>query len=240
MMRFSIPIAVQAKERPRSGKNAVTGETLFYTPKKSKVFERQLGFYVSRKMLQMGWWKWGKKPVVPLMAILIFQRAVKDKKLWGQLCPARPDIDNLMKACLDGLNNVTFFDDGRIARTMSEKLYAQHSQLDLIIMEANHSNRLPVEEMCEAAVRHGIRMPRKAEALQIHISGGEKIKKAFLNLEREVPQLKQAITDQLHSELTKMHALGNVTRKKKRGRNSITEAEFKKIKKNLKGKVKNK
>ena len=39
------------------------------------------------------------------------------------ICPKRPDMDNLVKAVLDGLNGVAYKDDGQVVDLVAKKYY---------------------------------------------------------------------------------------------------------------------
>ena len=49
---------------------------------------------------------------------------VKREQCRGDLHNKRPDIDNLTKAVLDGLNGVAFVDDGQVAIINAKKVYS--------------------------------------------------------------------------------------------------------------------
>lgn len=42
---------------------------------------------------------------------------------FGMFCSKRPDIDNLIKAVLDGLNGIAFKDDGQVCELQARKFY---------------------------------------------------------------------------------------------------------------------
>ena len=57
----------------------------------------------------------------------------------GAIRPAvRPDIDNLVKAVLDGLNETAYTDDKQIISLMAEKYYSDEPRTEVLIMEVEH------------------------------------------------------------------------------------------------------
>lgn len=112
------------KGRPRFTKSGHT-----YTPKATREFEAAVRFAFMSSTCE-------KLPVyakdVPIIVEALFGKSVpkglSKKKtamyLSGQVSPVRrPDLDNYLKAVLDGLNGCAFEDDSQIIRTIAEKLY---------------------------------------------------------------------------------------------------------------------
>lgn len=63
--------------------------------------------------------------------ILCYFKKAKGSKL--KHCTKRPDIDNLEKAVLDGLNGVAFVDDSQIIKSSTEKLFADDGVEKVVI-----------------------------------------------------------------------------------------------------------
>lgn len=56
----------------------------------------------------------------------------------GLLMPTKkPDIDNIFKACADGMNNVVYKDDVQIVETSQRKRYAETPGVVVIVRELN-------------------------------------------------------------------------------------------------------
>lgn len=60
----------------------------------------------------------------------------KKMALEGLLLPTKkPDIDNIFKACADGMNNVVYRDDVQIVETSQRKRYAETPGVVVIVRE---------------------------------------------------------------------------------------------------------
>ena len=113
-MHFTIPGSPVAKARPRFVRTPKFVRT--YTPKKSLNFEQMVSSYahqaMSIKELQML-----DRPIA-LTIDFFFSRpkSRRRKKTAGLTMPriVKPDIDNLIKSILDGLNKMAFLDDAQV------------------------------------------------------------------------------------------------------------------------------
>lgn len=49
----------------------------------------------------------------------------------------KPDLDNLLKAILDGLNSIAYFDDGQVVKLHVEKVYSfePRTEIEIIALE---------------------------------------------------------------------------------------------------------
>ena len=47
----------------------------------------------------------------------------------------KPDLDNLLKAILDGLNGIAYFDDGQVVKLSVEKVYSFNPRTEIEIKE---------------------------------------------------------------------------------------------------------
>ena len=65
----------------------------------------------------------------------------KKKELEGQPHTKKPDLDNLVKAVLDALNDVAFKDDSKIWRIMATKEYGSEPKVWIGIHEADEEVR---------------------------------------------------------------------------------------------------
>ena len=60
----------------------------------------------------------------------------KSQAIHGLLMPTKkPDIDNIFKACADGMNNVVYKDDVQIVETKQRKRYAETPGVVVIVRE---------------------------------------------------------------------------------------------------------
>ncbi len=132
-IRFELETEPVAKSRPRLGDNRV------YTPSKTRRFENTVAVEYQK---QFGNIKF--EGPVKLTVFLGYEppRSLSKKKrqqLIGKLRDKKPDIDNLEKSIMDGLQKGgAFRDDGQVAIAYSIKYYAER-----------YSIRVELEEMGE-------------------------------------------------------------------------------------------
>lgn len=134
-IQFFIPGVPVAKGRPRMTK---TGHT--YTPKKTEEYEK----LVKQSFITAcGGNRITDKPVV---VNILFRMPIPKSCTKKQIAemeanlqkPAkRPDIDNLIKAVLDGLNGVAYFDDKQVVAISAAKVYGAVSGTKVSIDELN-------------------------------------------------------------------------------------------------------
>lgn len=107
---FTVPGKPFAKQRPRFSR--ASGRT--YTPAQTVSFERQVGIIANDIFTA---------PLTGPVMITI-HAAFEPAKSWsnkkraahmGQYHTQKPDLDNIEKAILDGLNRIAFVDDSQVA-----------------------------------------------------------------------------------------------------------------------------
>ena len=59
----------------------------------------------------------------------------KQKELIGKPYNKKPDIDNIAKSILDGLNGIAYKDDNQITELILHKLYDNHARAEIEITE---------------------------------------------------------------------------------------------------------
>lgn len=117
---FVIPGKPVPKGRPRTTRNGVT-----YTPKKTKDYEA----FVAASFLEAGGHRYldGELLNVDLRFYFKVPKSYTKKQkaalLNNPYYGHRPDLDNLEKAILDGLNGVAFADDSQVVEMHSAKCY---------------------------------------------------------------------------------------------------------------------
>lgn len=130
---FIVPGVPRGKQRPRFVR--ATGNV--YTPEQTRSYESQVrGFAfeaMQGKVLMTG-------PVsVTMTAKFLVPKSYSRKKteaaLAGWLYPPRPDLDQLEKSCLDGMNSVVFADDAQVVMMISSKGYGEVAQLKVAVTE---------------------------------------------------------------------------------------------------------
>lgn len=124
-VRFVVTGIPQPKQRPRQGRSR-NGVRVFYTPPETRNYETLVG-YVARSVMA------GREPSSGLLfARLCFFLPVpnrvtakeREKAATGVLwASGKPDLDNLVKAVLDGCNGIVFKDDRQVVRLSAEKRY---------------------------------------------------------------------------------------------------------------------
>ena len=123
MYRYSLEINTRPipKQRPRLSKFAV------YTPKKTLDYENLVAFEWKRRYKDLI-----LKGAVKLVLVFVFKKAKSCKKT---LHTQRPDIDNLEKAILDGLNKVAFVDDCQVVEMKSKKVFSDTDKILITVTE---------------------------------------------------------------------------------------------------------
>lgn len=120
MVYFFVPGKVQGKARPRFSSKSGT----VYTPGRTKSYERQIA---EAYEAQHGPCFDGAVTVVIEAVFPIpksWPRVKKAEALAGKLPPGKPDIDNILKVVLDGLNGIAYEDDKQVVLTQCKKVYA--------------------------------------------------------------------------------------------------------------------
>ena len=74
------------------------------------------------------------KGAVKLDLVFVFKKAKTCKKT---LHTQRPDIDNLLKSILDGLNKVAFVDDCQVVELKSKKVFSDTDKILITVTELN-------------------------------------------------------------------------------------------------------
>ena len=134
-LTFHVDINPVPKGRPRFSK--VGGFMRSYTPKKTSDYETEVRTQAQAVMT--------REPLeTPLAVYLYFRLPIprsypkkrQDACLNGSERPTKkPDIDNLAKSVLDGLNGVVWHDDSQIVSLHLTKVYARNPGIDLLIRE---------------------------------------------------------------------------------------------------------
>ena len=133
-LAFTIPGDPRGKGRPRA--TTIGGHARMFTDSKTASYEN----LVKLAALQaLG----SRQPFdEPLMMIVTVRMtpAASDSgkkraaKLAGTILPTKlPDLDNVVKAVLDGCNKVAFRDDALVVRLVAEKAYAETPGVDVMI-----------------------------------------------------------------------------------------------------------
>ncbi len=124
---FTIHTAPVSKQRPRLGKGGCV-----YTPSKTKVFENIVALsYGNRPSFD------DKYIRIRLKFKFEIPKSYTKKKrleaIEGKIRPTKADIDNYIKAVLDGLNKKAWKDDRYIIGILAEKEYSEKSCIEVSI-----------------------------------------------------------------------------------------------------------
>lgn len=123
MYRYNLEINTRPipKQRPRLSKFAV------YTPKKTADYEKLIAYEWKRRYKNLI-----LKNAVKLDLLFCFKKAKNCKKDYHT---QRPDIDNLEKAILDGLNKTAFVDDCQVVEMKSQKVFSDVDKIVITVTE---------------------------------------------------------------------------------------------------------
>lgn len=135
-LTFTIPGAPHGKGRPRATR---FGKGIrLYTDAKTASYEGLIA-YAAQQALQ------GRAPLAgPLVVTVLVRlappvstsRKMAAAMLAGEICPTKkPDLDNIIKSVLDGLNGVAFGDDAQVCWINAGKVYAAMAGVDVTIHE---------------------------------------------------------------------------------------------------------
>lgn len=129
---FVVPGEPVPKARPRFTMQG--GKARTYTPTSSAAYETTIGLLAHAAMH-------GREPLqgavhVQVQAFFPVPRTwSKKRKAAASWHASRPDLDNVVKAALDGLNRVAFADDGQVASVYATKAYSATPRLEVSVYE---------------------------------------------------------------------------------------------------------
>ena len=128
-MKFIVEGKPTGKGRPRFGRYGT------YTPQKTVNYENLVKF----SYLQVTNDKLVNCPIkIKIKAYFEPPKSTSKKKykeLMGQPYIKRPDIDNIVKAILDGLNGIAYTDDNQVTKLEVQKLYSDKARTEVEITE---------------------------------------------------------------------------------------------------------
>lgn len=132
VLTFSMSGTPRAKGRPRTTVRG--GFATVYTDAKTKKYEASVAD-LSRKAMRE------KPPISGAISVSLRFRMpipksetkpVKAAMAAGEVPhTSKPDIDNLQKAILDGMNGIVFVDDSQIVRSFTTKVYSETPGVDV-------------------------------------------------------------------------------------------------------------
>lgn len=131
---FEVPGKIVGKGRPRL--NTYTGT--IYTPAKTKDYETLIEQYFMLKYPKFKLLEGRLKvEIIAFFAVPVSsKKSEKEEMMKNNISPVKkPDIDNIVKVVLDGLNNFAFKDDIQITKLDVEKKYGTEEKIYIKIEE---------------------------------------------------------------------------------------------------------
>ena len=119
MVRFTIN-RIHSKQRPRHKRNGHT-----YKAPEDRAYEEEVA--MNYKTQTDGYVFQGPVSVTMLFTF------IKPKSVKREYPTFKPDLDNTIKAVLDGLNGCAYRDDSQVCRLFAEKQYGCHERVYVLI-----------------------------------------------------------------------------------------------------------
>lgn len=128
-IQFTIPAKAVPKGRPRMGRYGA------YTPQKTRDFENLVSVTASQYAQNATEMPLAIEITFVMCPAASWSKSRFREALNGQIFP-RPDIDNLAKAILDGLNGVIYADDSQIYKLTAMKKYGEKDEIHVCVKYA--------------------------------------------------------------------------------------------------------
>jgi Holliday junction resolvase RusA-like endonuclease len=136
---FTVPGEPRGKGRPRATR--MGNNIRLYTDAKTAAYENLVALACQQVMQATG-----KTPLQGALGLSVIayvgipkstSKSNRQSMIAALIRPAKkPDLDNIVKAVLDGLNGVAFPDDAQIVTIMAEKMYAPNEPCLLVSVSA--------------------------------------------------------------------------------------------------------
>lgn len=135
IFRFDIEPVQQARPRARRLNRTI----ILYDPAKVKKFKSEIEQLSKEQMFDNNW---ERLEDVPVEVEICFYRAIQksiskkehERRANGESLPiVKPDVDNLIKSCLDGLNGIVWKDDALITDIHARKRYSDNPRIEITI-----------------------------------------------------------------------------------------------------------
>lgn len=129
--KFFIPGPPFGKARPRRGKYST------YDPSCNKEYEAKVkaAYLEARGMVDPS-----NTPII-LMVKAFYpipetakRKRKPDKIIEGDICMMKPDVDNILKSVMDGLNNVAYFDDRQVYDVRCTRTYSDNPGIEVTLI----------------------------------------------------------------------------------------------------------
>jgi Holliday junction resolvase RusA-like endonuclease len=134
-LQFVIPGPPIGKGRPRF--STAGGKPRSYTPAVTREYEALIAARAAEAMN-------GHPPLQTQLTVCIYasmsislswSKAKRRAALCGDIYPARPDVDNIAKTVLDGMNGVVYEDDAQVTFLKVTKKYAEEGSVTVWLSE---------------------------------------------------------------------------------------------------------
>ena len=134
-LQFVIPGPPIGKGRPRFSRQG--GKPRSYTPAVTRDYEALIAARAAEVMQ-------GKAPLKTPLTVYIYatmsiplswSKAKRQAALDGDVYPSRPDVDNIAKTVLDGMNKVVYEDDAQVTFLKVTKKYAEEGSVTVWLSE---------------------------------------------------------------------------------------------------------
>lgn len=125
LVSFIIPGKAVGKER-RIGSGRFAR-----TPPKTRAYELDVGWLAKAAMV--GCIDAGRVSQAPCRAKIVVQKT--GKQLAGSIATGTPDLDNVAKAILDGMNGIIWYDDRQVAELIVKRQWGAEEQVSVSVEE---------------------------------------------------------------------------------------------------------
>jgi Holliday junction resolvase RusA-like endonuclease len=134
-LQFTIPGPPIGKGRPRF--STAGGKPRSYTPAVTREYEALIAARAVEAMA-------GREPLKTPLRVMIeatmsiplsWSKTKRQAALDGDVYPSRPDVDNIAKTVLDGMNGVVYEDDAQVTHLKVNKKYAQEGSVTVWLSE---------------------------------------------------------------------------------------------------------
>lgn len=117
---FCVPGQPLAKARPRFARGF---KVKTYTPNTTKAYEKLLAYAAKREIKEPFEGQISIKMCGQFKIPASWSEKQKQAAIRGERFPTRPDLDNVIKILMDGLNGVAYEDDGQVVKVEAIKRY---------------------------------------------------------------------------------------------------------------------
>lgn len=125
--RLEIPGKPVPKDRPRA--TVAGGHVRFYTPAATRAYEKRVRDVAQAKMTNDGWRMASVALVCELYFFVLRPKSCPKSRAYPSV---KPDLDNYVKAVLDGMNGVVFADDNLLVDIHARKCYTDDEPRTLV------------------------------------------------------------------------------------------------------------